>query len=362
VHGALRGGALRSGVRFGLGAIKGVGEAAIAAIFEAREKMPGHKFENLESFFENVDMRRVNKKVIESMIKAGALDGFGYHRAMMMNGYHKFLERGEVTRKDRESGQSSLFDLGPAQDEKVVLDQAIPWTRMASLSYEKEILGFYLSDHPLKGYEKMASVWVSGTVTDLPQILLAHKQKLATDNNKQKYDFRNRDGNKKRVIVAGIISESRELITKKGTRMAFAKVEDLTGSCELVVFPDTYSKFQELLKDERPLMIGGFLEGEEGVVKIIVDSMVLLEDALKKTKTMVLHLHKLDEIHYEKLYSLLADNPGQTQLEVVLEIPDLKQLVSMHPEGISGVQISSELLENINSHFGRMDFIEMRTT
>jgi DNA polymerase-3 subunit alpha len=349
-------------IYYGLGAIKGVGEAAITAIFEAREKMPEQKFNTIEEFFENVDLRRVNKKVIESMIKAGAFDGFGYHRAQLMSGYSKFLERAEETRKDKEVGQVSLFEMGPAQDEKVILENATPWTRTISLAYEKEVLGFYLSDHPLNGYENLASVWVTGSISKMPEILEEHKKKISMDSSKQKYDFRNRDGNKRRVVLAGIIAESRDLITKKGTRMAFAKLEDLTGSCELVIFPDTFAKFENLLKEEKPLLVGGFLEGEGGAVKIIVDNMALLDEALKKTKKMILHLHKLDEVHYQKLYSLLTGHPGATSLEVVIDVPDMNTKVSVQPEGISGVSISSELFESIQAEFGRMDFIEMRAT
>ncbi|GIL21256.1 MAG: DNA-directed DNA polymerase [Candidatus Jettenia caeni] len=348
-------------IYYGLGAIKGVGEAAISVIIEAREQKPDRKFESIVDFFDSVDLRKVNKKVIESLIKAGAFDGFGAHRAQLMNGYHKFVDRAEVLRKDREMGQVSLFDLGPSTESEVILEQVKPWNRSLSLSSEKEVLGFYLSDHPLNGFENLARVWSTGTISELPQILEEHKKKLSLDTSKQKYDPRNRDGNKKRVVVSGIITEMRELITKKGTRMAFAKLEDLTGSCELVIFPDSYSKLEGILKDERPLMVGGFLEGEEGVVKIIVDNMAPLEEAMKKTKKMILHLHKIQEEDYERLYSLLAENPGGTKLEVILTLPEMNKEVSLEPEGLEGVMLTNELLENIHSQFGRTDFIEMRS-
>lgn len=352
-------------IYFGLGAIKGVGEAALTAIFQARAELPGHIFTSLEHFFSVVDTRKINKKVVECMIKAGAFDDFGYHRAELMAGYPQFLERAEEVRKDRESGQSSLFDLGPNQEQEVKIQAVTPWTRTASLAYEKEVLGFYLSDHPLKGFENLAEVWVTCRVTDLPRIAEEHKLKLEETKSdksqeKKKWDPKNRDAGKKRVVVAGLLTESRELITKKGTRMAFGKVEDLSGSCELVIFPDTFSRVETLLKDERPMLIAGLLEGEDGVAKIMVDSITPLEEVLRKTKRMVLHLDRISVDNFAKLEVVLRENPGPTKIEIAMRIAELGRDISMEPENISGVSISNEFLEMIHSQFGKTDFIEMR--
>jgi DNA polymerase-3 subunit alpha len=347
-------------IYFGLGGIKGVGEAAISAMVEAREKLPAKKFATLEEFFETVDTRRINKKVIECLIKAGAFDGFGPHRAQIMSGYQKFLDRAEEVRKDLEMGQVSLFELGGAQETKVVLENVKPWARTAALSYEKEVLGFYLSDHPLKGFENLAKVWTTCPVAELGRVGLEHNQKTANTEKPKKYDIRNRDAGKKRVIVAGLVTEARDLITKKGTRMAFAKVEDLTGACELVVFPDAFAKFETLLKDERPMLIGGLLEtSEEGVPKMIVDNIAPLEEILKKTKRMTFRLDLLPEDQYEILYGVLAQSPGSTKVDFKVYLQDLGAEVSLESPGIEGVAISNELLENIHSSFGRTDFIEM---
>jgi DNA polymerase-3 subunit alpha len=348
-------------IYFGLGAIKGVGESAISAIIEAREKLPAKKFANLEEFFEVVDTRRLNKKVIECLIKAGAFDGFGPHRAQMMAGYQKFLDRSEVLRKDAELGQSSLFELAGDQETKVVLGAVKPWSRSVSLAFEKDVLGFYLSDHPLKGFETLASVWVTGAVADLPRIGKEHSERQVKEEAPKRYDPRNRDAGKKRVIVAGLITEMRELITKKGTRMAFAKIEDLTAACELVIFPDVYAKMESLLKDERPMLVAGLLEvSDEGVAKLIVDSLSPLEDVLKKTKKMTFRLDQVPSDQYQILYSVLSEFPGPTQVDFKLVLHELRQEVVMEAEGLSGVMISNELLENIHSHFGTTQFIEVK--
>lgn len=124
-------------IYFGLGGIKGVGSAAVEAIIEARNQQPDKKFNSLDEFFEAVDLRRVNKKVIECLIKAGAFDGFEHHRAQLFSGYSKYLDRAIGAQKDKDLGQVSLFDLGD-QKETVTLEAVRPWSRMQSLSYEKK--------------------------------------------------------------------------------------------------------------------------------------------------------------------------------------------------------------------------------
>ena len=344
---------------YGLGAIKGVGESAIDAILAARATQPECQFSDLESFFLSVDTRRLNKKVIESLIKAGALDGFGVHRAQLMQGYPEYLAEAEKKRKDSEVGQVSLLSL---MDEKIKIKipTAPEWGRSARSAYEKEVLGFYLSEHPLLGFDRMAKVWTSGTITELPEIFREHKSKLSLDSNKQKYDFRNRDGNKKRVVVAGICVEKRELITKKGTRMAFAKLEDLTGSCELVIFPDAYAEMEAILGQDQPLLVGGFLDGDENVSKIIVDSLIPLSEAFRKCRKLVMHLDQVSEEKFSQLAELLKQNPGPTVVDFEMELKDLRKKVLLsQPESIK-IGLSHDFLEKVQTAMGGLDFVEVR--
>lgn len=348
-------------IYFGLGAIKGVGENAVQAIIEAREKMPDQKFFTLDDFFNNIDLRRVNKKVIECLIKAGGFEGFGAHRAQLMAGYQKFLDRAQGLQKDKELGQSSLFDLGPSTESKVVMEEVKPWSRTASLAYEKEVLGFYLSDHPLKGFDTLSELWTTCKVVDLPAQMPPAGSPEAEALKAAKKDWKNRDAGKKKVMVAGLITELRELITKKGTRMAFGKVEDLTGSCELVIFPDSFARFEMQLRDERPVLVGGALEVEEGVAKIMVDSIAPLEDILKKTKKLVLHLEKIDPEDYPRLHSLMRDYPGSTAVSLEIEVPELSRRVLMEMTEAQGISVNNDFFEGVHSLFGRTDFIELRS-
>lgn len=343
-------------IYFGLGAIKGMGESAVEAILEARLQKPQQKFESLEDFFNSIDSRKLNKKTVECLIKAGALDHFGYHRAQLMNGYQQFLDRAQGVMKDRASGQTSLFDMGESQESKVRLEECKSWSRTVSLAFEKEVLGFYLSDHPLAGFEKLARLWTTSSVHDLPTLIDKDEPKPADPPK-----YRGRGEHKKRVIVCGLMAELREVITKKGTRMAFGRLEDLTGSCELVIFPDSYARFEALCREERPVLIGGGLEVAEGLAKIMVDQMSTLEDVLKKARHVVFHLDHLDIQDYDKLHSVLKDYPGLTEVKLQLKLPDLGQDVLIEPPESLKVQVGSEFIESLHSHFGRTDFVELRS-
>ncbi|MBC7466566.1 MAG: DNA polymerase III subunit alpha, partial [Bdellovibrio sp.] len=346
-------------IYFGLGAIKGVGQAAVEAIIEARDKIEDKKFKSLEDFFNAVDLRRVNKKVIEGLIKAGAFDRFGYHRAQLMSGYSLFLDRAVGHQKDKEVGQVSLFDMETADAVVVTLPDVKNWSRVQQLSFEKEILGFYLTDHPLRGFENFAKIWASSTVADLPKLVPPEgsPEALAQAAERAKLKW-NDPKNKKRVIVAGLITEYRELITKKGTRMAFAKVEDLTGTAELIIFPDTFAKYAEILKEEKPLLIGGGLEVENGNAKIMADSFALFDDVLKKTKKISVRLDKLEPEDYEKLDGLLCEYKGQTNVRLVMNVSG--QDIEIFAEKPHQIEISDHFFEGARQLFGRTDFIEVQ--
>lgn len=345
-------------IYFGLGGIKGVGQAAVEAILEAREKMPNQKFSSIEEFFNSVDLRRVNKKVIENLTKAGAFDNFDYHRAQIFTGYHQFLDRAVEVQKDRQVGQVSLFDLSSKEETAVTLPEAKVWTRMQALTYEKEAIGFYLSDHPLRGFENFSKVWASSSVADLPDYFEKHPLGAAAAKSGEKPKW-GEPKNKLRVIVAGLISEYKELITKKGTRMAFGKIEDLTGSAELVIFPDTFAKYAHLLKEEKPLLVGGGLEVSEGHAKIIVDSFALFDDVLRKTKKISMRLDKLQIEDFEKLDDLLEQYKGDTNVRLVMSVEGKE--IEILPQMPKQVQISDDFFEGIHQLFGRTDFIEVQS-
>lgn len=348
---------------FSLGAIKGVGEGAVDAIVEAR-RVAGGKFETLDQFFETVDIRRMNKKVVECLIKAGALDGFGYHQAQLMEGYERFFRRAEDARRTKEVGQGSLFallDADAASLERVVLAETRHWPRALKLQNEREVLGFYLSDHPLAGLEKLFRIWVTREIAGLSE-----------------------EPADKRVVIAGLVAQYREIISKKGSRMAFASLEDLSGSIELVVFPEAFAKGELALKSDQPVLVGGNLKKEQGSIKIMVDRVVPFEEVLQKAKSMTIKigpelqsnmLMKLPDLH-----ELLSRFPGKTgvslEIDVDLELdgdlgPKAESLLQTLPQTSRrtivmeikdpvGISPSSAFFEDLHGLFGRTDFIEIR--
>ncbi len=355
-------------IYFGLGAIKGVGESAVLAILEAREGKTEKRFESLDDFFGSVDPKRLNKKVIECLIKGGALDGFGYHRAQLLAGYQRFLDVAISRNRDKELGQASLFDLAGDQEEKIELEAVAPWSRTATLAYEKEVLGFYLSDHPLKGYESLLQVWSSGRIADLVQVAgsSAPDDVMRTESQEalpapQGRDYRRYKNGKprRRVVVAGLISEYREIITRKGTRMAFGKIEDLSGHIEVVLFPDTYAKFENLIKGERPLLIGGNLEQDEGNAKIILDTASTLDDIFTKTRKITFHLEKIKPDAYDKLGSILKEFSGPIPVEFKLFVEELNRNVKIESQEYKGVQVGTPFFEKIQSQLGDTHFLEI---
>ncbi|MCB0350817.1 MAG: DNA polymerase III subunit alpha, partial [Bdellovibrionales bacterium] len=336
-------------IAFSLGAIKGVGEAAVEAIVEAREKTENKKFDSLEQFFELVDLRRVNKKTIESLIKAGALDDFGYNRAELSLGYTKFIERADKRRKDNELGQESLFAFAAEENpemngkseggdhDAVLIDSAPEWTRSARLTYEKEVLGFYLSGHPLDGIDDLLKAFVTSNVSGLEN-----------------------SPSKSKVSVAGLISTLKEIITKKGTRMAFATFEDTSGSLELVIFPDVFAKNEALLKTDGALIISGVLEkgetfgeGSRPALKILVDKVQSAQDLLKTGKqlTICLSTEKFTNDEMASKLSLLKEimikHPGSTSFILQVELAEMDKIVDLEVSDPRGIDPSPQFFEKI---------------
>lgn len=331
---------------YSLGAIKGVGEAAVDAILEARKAQPDQKFESLEKFFEVVDLRRVNKKTIECLIKAGAFDGFGYNRAELMTGYGRFIDRADKRRKDENVGQVSLFafaleDAGEGPDlEAVQLDKSADWSRSARLAFEKEVLGFYLSGHPLDSIQTLLKPFITHTVSELESV-----------------------PTKTPVAVAGLVSNLKEIITKKGTRMAFATLEDISAGLELVIFPEPFAQNEALLKSDGALIITGKFEKSESngdaatggrpALKILVEKIQRVQDAFKQAKrlTIELNVKSSEEAELQGKMALLKEvfekNPGPTSCLLQIHLPDINKVVDLEVSTPRGVELNPQFFERV---------------
>lgn len=285
-------------IRFGLAGIKNVGESAIASIIEARDQ--GGPFESLFDFCERVTLRQVNKKVIESLIKSGAMDELGDNRAKMLLDVERAIEFGSKTQKDKRVGQETLFGLAPPLPSPESEDVA-PWDEATKLSFEKETVGFYISGHPLLKYENHISLYTN-----------ANSQSLIERSNQSN------------VRLGGTVASKKEIMTKKGKRMAFVSLEDLHGNTELVVFPQTYEKISALLDEDQPLFVLGKVDIQDEQAKVLVDEICLLEEAQKLFDGQVhiqVDAHDLADDQLENLKKLLPKLKGSCQIFLHMKIP-----------------------------------------
>jgi DNA polymerase-3 subunit alpha len=317
---------------FGLGGIKGVGQAAVEAIIEGRERLETKTFSSVLEFFETVDLRRVNKKVIECLIKAGAFDNLHANRAQLYVGFERFLEVAENTRKDKEVGQVSIFDLGPVEEkEKIELPTQEEWPRSMKLTQEKEVLGFYISDHPLSGFESVLKNHVSHNIAELTTL-----------------------GSKKKISVGGMITGLKEFITKKGKRMAFAQLEDQTGVVEMVIFPETFQRYGLVLKSSKPLIVTGAHEAENGESKILAEEFLTLDQVTARSKEMIIRLDTsvFNEGDIVKLSSILKSHKGELRSRLDLFVSDLNTHVSLELDAEYNINPSEAFFEDLERQLG----------
>jgi len=308
-------------IRFGLAAIKNVGGSAIEDILRIRGE---GKFTSLLDFLSRIDSRKVNKKVIESLIKCGALDFTKEKRAQLAAELDPTLDAAQSMQRDRELGQSSLFDAfggggggGAAVKPTVNAPKVAEWGNKELLGYEKETLGFYFSSHPLAGYKRELDLYT------------VHIDSLVERNNEDE------------VTIGGIIAELKEITTKKGDRMAFARIEDLTGSVESVIFADLYKKTRDIISGGSPLIVMGRLDKEEEEVKLIVTGLSSIEDfgsMEKKLKARNTHIHApIDGLTGEKLAELkkiIQENPGTSPVILHLVYPDQGRIIISVNDGL----------------------------
>ena len=243
-------------IRFGLSAIKNVGEAAIKVILAARDI--GGEFKSLTDFCQRVDAQKVNKKVLESLIKAGAMDAFG-KRAAMLSALDKIRAKGAQIQKQRIEGQTSLFDDSGSDNPGFDIEDDLPsmeeFNRNELLSLEKNLLGFYLTEHPLTSLLSLLSRERSHK---LGEIVLAERPRS-------------------RVRVGGIITSLRIVFTKNTSReMAFVTIEDDTGSLEAVVFPGIFRNTRRCWAKDQIVLIEGKVEVREENLSLIAENASLL--------------------------------------------------------------------------------------
>jgi len=317
-------------IRFGLAAVKNVGGNAIESIMKARAEVGG-RFKSLWEFCEKVDLRVMNKRVIESLIKAGALDSLG-SRAALMKAVDKAMERAQKAQKDAAQGQHGLFGLfneapSPGRDADD-LPKVADWEEGERLSNEKEVLGFFVSGHPLDKYaEKLRNL------TGVISIAEALERKPPEKRWGTQADPADE------IQVAGMMIGIRVQKTKREQKLyAQGALEDATGKIELVCFPRDYEKLQDQLKTEAPVLLRGTLTGDEDAApKIAVSSILPLDEVQVKLPGGVrirINLDRATEELFAGLKSAADAAPGPGKIMLHLEKKG-EYAVILEPEGMS---------------------------
>ncbi len=265
-------------IRFGLLAVKNVGEAAIDAIIKAREQngLPDDIFELIN----NIDSSAVNKKAMESLIKAGALDCFNASRAAMLAASDSLMESAQKNARSNIAGQLSLFQTNElemsAQESQGTLPDVEEFDDSTLLKLEKEMTGVYISNHPLNKYEKQLKDIVTATYADLA-VNTQDEAELLEDSGKDT-NRTIKDGDK--ITMAGMIARKRNLMTKSGKMMSFVQLEDMYGTTEVIVFPNVFEKYSALLENDNIVVVVGRVDfKEEENAKVIAQSIISIDDA-----------------------------------------------------------------------------------
>ncbi len=257
-------------IRFGLAAVKGVGEKAVEQIIAARKDVG--RFQSLFHFCENVDLRAANKQVLEALIKAGAFDNLGGGRAQMMAGLERAMESGAGLQADKQAGQMNFFGQMAggndySKDHKRLPDVA-PWPEPQMLAYEKEVLGFYVTSNPLSHHAETINIYSTKNSSQLAE----------TNGEKQ-------------IVIGGMVTKIRYNLTKTGrnagSKMAVFTLEDLQGQVEVVMFPDVLNEFGDVLVQDAVVFVKGKLDYRRERPNVLASELICLEDVREKLAAKV---------------------------------------------------------------------------
>jgi DNA polymerase-3 subunit alpha len=331
-------------IRFGLTAIKNVGENTVKGILAAREALG--RFTNFFEFCESVDSRLLNKRVLESLVRAGALDGLGAHRGQMIAVIDRAIERAQKLQRAKESGQHGLFGGGAASvpPPPEALPDVDEWPEHELLAAEYSTLGFYISGHPLDKY--------AGRLQDLKAI------DLSTLEGRR---------NGEDVVAAGIIVQLRPMRSRRGARWAILTFQDRTGVCEALVFPEAFQKLEPILKAATPLLVKGRIAVEDVGTRVIVSDARLLDqvrdqagngsangstaqaNGLPSVLRVRLSRSAMDATIINQLHELFASRPGRCRIAFELVQEDGTEATI---DADSAVRADRELVERVRKICG----------
>ena len=321
-------------IRYGLAAIKSIGRPVIESLIRERES--GGKFRSLKDFIERMSGKEVNKRTIEHFIKSGAFDSLGGTRKQFMVVYVQLMDQVNQERKYSMTGQMSLFDL-VGEEEKAEFDTQMPdvgeYEKETRLSFEKEVLGVYLSGHPMEEYEERWRKGITRTTLDF---------QLDEETGRTRVH----DGVKE--TVGGIIAGKTIKYTKNNKTMAFLTIEDLAGTVEVVVFPRDYEKYQQYLTEENKVFVRGRVSEEDDAASKLICEAVIPFDQTRK-ELWLQYEAKADFLSREQeLYELLGDSEGDDQVVIYCR---KERAVKRLPQG-RNIHIDSIILNRLTNYLG----------
>lgn len=309
-------------IRFGLGAVKGVGEAAVEDI--VKERTENGPFKGYVDFCERVNLKSVNKRVMEALIKVGAFDTCEkFNRKTLLDNMEFITTFAEKKQEDKLRGQTSLFDMGEhAQnsEEQLNINESQEFDEKQKLSLEAELLGIYVSGHPLMRFKDI--------MTKLTSMNVAQVQELPTVAKPEGYNPRMGDENdpsKRSIIIAGMITESKIILTKKGDKMAFVTFEDLNGKIECIFFPKTFAEYQQFLTSDEPLIMSGVVNLSEDPKKFFPTKLGLLKDESDDRVTSVrvnVPLNDLNSFKLAQMKQILLSYRGSVPIHFIFDSPE----------------------------------------
>ena len=317
-------------IRFGLGAVKNVGETAIESILTVRDQN-GH-FRSIYDFCRRVDTQKVNRRVLEQLIKCGAFDTIHGNRAQVLAAADDALEKAQVVQRDRQTGQMNMFELLRSQKGKTpALPTVEPWDNRTTLQFEKEALGFYISGHPLDFYAER-----------IARLCTADTQSVSEK----------REGVE--VALCGMVTITKELTTKRGDRMAFLSLEDKEGILEVVAFSEAFLQARPLLDKDEPLVVLGKVQHDEKGTKLVANRILTLAEAQLESVDAVrirLRAEDLDKDALSRLRHLLMSHAGdcKTFLHLVVD-SKAEAVIALNPK--LSVNPARGFFEEIAQQFG----------
>ena len=330
-------------IRYGLNAIKSVGKPVIEEIIQERKERGN--FEDLADFINRMSGHEVNKRAVENFIKAGAFDCFPANRRQMMMIYGQIMDDAAQKKKKDFAGQISLFDFAAEEDKaafKIKIPQVSEYGKEDLLAFEKEVLGFYISGHPLEEYEEQWKRGISHVTADFLPPEEGEEQRI-------------RDG--ERAIVGGMITSKTMKATKNNKMMAFITVEDLVGSVEVIVFPRDYEKNASMLNVDSKVFVSGRISAEEDrASKLILEKIVPFDIPKKELWIQFSDMEEYSRREQE-LYRALMDSEGEDEVIIYVRKEKKKKILPAS----RNVHVSDLLLEKLSLDFGEKNVKAVQT-